>query len=50
MELFAKTVKNEKQFNIFAKTSTLDVWQGPEYASQFDFSFLNQLKGRVMQI
>ena len=47
MELFAKTVKNEKPFTIFAKTSTLDVWQGPEYASQLDVSFLNELKGRL---
>ena len=34
MELFAKIVKNEKPFTIFAKTSILDVWQGSEYASE----------------
>ena len=49
MELFAKIVKNEKPFTIFAKISILDVWQGPEYAcelaSQFmDASFLNQFE------
>ena len=49
MELFAKIVKNEKQFTIFAKTSILDVWQRSEYASELaykvkDVLFLNQLK------
>ena len=34
MELFAKIVKNEKPFTIFAKTSNLDVWEGSEYASK----------------
>ena len=46
MELFAKIVKNKKPFTIFAKTSTLDVSQGSEYASELaykvnDVSFLN---------
>ena len=49
MELFAKTVKNEKPFTIFVKSSILDVWQGSEYASELaskvkDASFLNQVK------
>ena len=49
MELFAKIVKNEKPFTIFAKTSILDVWQDPKYASEFaskvkDISFLNHFK------
>ena len=49
MQLFAKTVKNEKAFTIFAKTSILDVWQGSEYASELaskvkDASFLNHFK------
>ena len=49
MELFAKIVKNEKPFTIFAKTCILDVWQSSEYtfelASQVkDVSFLNQIK------
>ena len=49
MELFAKLVKNEKPFIIFAKTSILDVWQGSEYVSELnskvkDVSFLNQFK------
>ena len=34
MELFAKIVKNEKQFTIFVKIFILDVWQGSEYASE----------------
>ena len=45
MELFAKIVKNEKPFTIFAKTSILEVWQGPEHVSEMtskvkDVSFL----------
>ena len=49
MELFAKIVKNEKPFTIFAKTSILDVWQGSEYASELAskvkaVSVLNQFK------
>ena len=49
MELFAKIIKNEKPFTIFAKTSILDVWQGPEYASELaskvkDVSLLNQFR------
>ena len=49
MELFAKIVKNEKLFTIFAKSSILDIRQGSEYASELafkvkDISFLNQLK------
>ena len=49
MELFAKIVKNEKLFTICAKTSTLDVWRGSEYASELaskvkDISFLNQFE------
>ena len=34
MKLFAKIVKNEKPFTIFAKTSILYVWQGSEIASE----------------
>ena len=49
MEPFAKIVKNEKPFTIFAKTSILSVWQGSEYTSELaskeiDVSFLNQFK------
>ena len=49
MELFAKIVKNQKPFTIFAKTTILDVWQGSEYASELaskvkDALFLNQFK------
>ena len=49
MELFAKIVKNEKPFTIFAKTSILDAWQGPEHVSEMtsevkDVLFLNQFK------
>ena len=49
MELFAKTVKNEKPFTIFVKTSILDVWQVSENVSELasnvkDVSILNQLK------
>ena len=49
MDLFAKIVKSEKPFTIFAKTSILDVWQGSEYASELaskvkDVSVLNQFK------
>ena len=49
MELFAKIVKNQKPFTIFAKTTILDVWQGSEYASELAFKvkdalFLNQFK------
>ena len=49
MELFAKIVKNEKLFTIFAKSSILGIRQGSEYASELafkvkDISFLNQLK------
>ena len=34
MELFVKIVKMEKSFTIFVKTSILDAWQVPEYASE----------------
>ena len=49
MEVFAKIIKNEKPFSIFAKSSILNVWQGFEYASELaskvkDVSFLNQFK------
>ena len=49
IQLFAKLVKNEKPFIIFAKTSTFDVWQDSEYVSELtsrvkDVSFLNQFK------
>ena len=49
MEVFAKIIKNEKPFSIFAKSSILNVWQGIEYASELaskvkDVSFLNQFK------
>ena len=49
MELFAKLVKNEKPFNIFVKTSILDVWQGSECASELAskvtvVSFLKQFE------
>ena len=33
MELFVKIVKNGKLLTVFVKTSSLDVWQGSEYAS-----------------
>ena len=32
MDLFAKLVNVSKSLTIFAKSSILDVWQGPEYA------------------
>ena len=49
MEFFAKIVKNYKPFNIFAKTSILDIWQASEYASELaskfkNVSFLNQFE------
>ena len=49
MELFAKLVKNEKPYNIFVKTSILDVWQGSECASELAskvtvVSFLKQFE------
>ena len=49
MELFAKIVKKEKPFTIFANTSILYVWQGPEHVSEMtskikDVLFLNQFK------
>ena len=49
MELYAKIVKNEMSFTIFAKTSILDFWQGSQYASELaskvkNVSFLNQFK------
>ena len=55
MEPFAETVKNKKPFTIFAKTCTLDVWQGSEYASELtsevkDISFLNEFKYQRQQI
>ena len=34
MKLFATTVKSWKPISIYAKTSTVDVWQGSEYASE----------------
>ena len=34
IKLFAKIVKNEKQFTFFVKISILDVWQCSEYASE----------------
>ena len=36
MKLFAKIIKGSQPLTIFAKPSTLDVWQGSEYASQFE--------------
>ena len=49
MDLFAKLVKNEKPYNIFVKTSILDVWQGSECASELAskvtvVSFLKQFE------
>ena len=49
MELFTKIIKNLKVLTIFAKTSILDVWQGPEYDSELaskvkDVSFLDQFE------
>ena len=49
MEVFAKIIKNEKSFTIFAKTFILDAWQGSEYASELaskvkNVSFLNHFK------
>ena len=33
MELFEKIASGFKSFLIFAKSSILDIWQSPEYAS-----------------
>ena len=49
LEHFAKIVKKWKSFTIFAKTSFLDVWEIPHYASKLaskvkGASFLNQFK------
>ena len=49
MEIFAKIIKKEKTFTIFAETSILDVWQSSEYASELtskvkDVSFFHQFK------
>ena len=35
MKLFAKTVKSQKPWTNFTKSSILDVWLGFEYASEF---------------
>ena len=39
MERFAKIVNSYNPRTIFAKSSILDVWVGPEYASVFIVSF-----------